>query len=156
MQLIVTSRRWIASTPNRSFVLYPLCVIAFEFLLHRRIDILWWGAPLLVWGFLQYRFVGNYRCAAGGGGPGLERPPERIVDVGPYRYVRNPMYLGHLIFMLGLAITFQSGLALAILVVNAIWFDQRVRSDEAKLEARFGADYLAYKARVQRWIPGVY
>jgi protein-S-isoprenylcysteine O-methyltransferase Ste14 len=63
------------------------------------------------------------------------------------------MYLGHLIFMLGLALTFRSWLALAILVVNAVWFDRRVRGDEAHLEKMFGADYLAYKARVKRWIP---
>ena len=148
--------RWLSSTPRRTFVLYPAVVIATELLLYRQIAVAWWGVPLLVWGYLQYRFVGSYRVSTGGGGPGLDVPPERIVDQGPYRYVRNPMYLGHLIFMLGLAITFRSWLATAILIVNMVWFDLRVRRDEAHLEKRFGADYGDYKRRVQRWIPFVY
>jgi protein-S-isoprenylcysteine O-methyltransferase Ste14 len=146
---------WLKSTPKRSFALYPVCVIAFEWLLHGRLTIEPWGTPLLAWGYLQYRLVGNYRTDSGGGGPGFQKPPERIVDVGPYRFTRNPMYLGHLIFMLGLAITFHSWLALGLLVVNAYWFHQRVLDDERALEKRFGADYGAYKARVKRWIPGV-
>ena len=44
---------------------------------------------------------GPDRRARGGGGPGIEKPPDRIVTDGAYRYVRNPMYLGHLIFMAG-------------------------------------------------------
>lgn len=85
----------------------------------------------------------------------MDVPPERIVEHGPYRYVRNPMYLGHLIFMLGLALTFRSWLAVALLVFHVAWFNRRVIEDEARLEAQFGSVYLDYKARVKRWIPGV-
>jgi protein-S-isoprenylcysteine O-methyltransferase Ste14 len=77
-----------------------------------------------------------------------------IVD-GPYRYTRNPMYLGHLIFMAGLALTFRSWLGLVILVVNAVWFDHRVRGDEKHLRALFGAAYDDYCRRAKRWIPGL-
>lgn len=146
---------WLKSTPNRTFVLYPVCVIVVALALHGRLAVMPWGVLLLLWGYFQYRFVGTYRTASGGGGPGFQKPPERIVDEGPYRFTRNPMYLGHLIFMLGLAITFQSWLALGILIVNAYWFHQRVLEDERALETRFGADYVAYKAEVKRWIPGV-
>ena len=148
--------RWLKSTPNRSFVLYPLVVVAVEIVVYSRLAIAPWGVLLLLWGYLQYRLCGNYRTAWGGGGPGFGKPPERIVDEGPYRFVRNPMYLGHLIFMLGLVITFQSWLALAILFGNAYWFHQRVLEDERDLQARFGADYTAYMAEVKRWIPGLY
>jgi protein-S-isoprenylcysteine O-methyltransferase Ste14 len=65
------------------------------------------------------------------------------------------MYLGHLIFMAGLAITFSSWLALALLAFHAGWFHLRVLHDEERLEARFGEPYRVYKARVKRWIPGV-
>jgi protein-S-isoprenylcysteine O-methyltransferase Ste14 len=54
--------------------------------------------------------VGRFRTHLGGGGPGFGVLPDRIVEDGPYRYVRNPMYLGHLIFMLGLAVTLSRGL----------------------------------------------
>jgi protein-S-isoprenylcysteine O-methyltransferase Ste14 len=50
------------------------------------------------------------------------------------------MYLGHLIFMMGLAVTFWSWFALVLLAARAIWFHQRVLHDERRLEARFGAD----------------
>ena len=137
--------------------MYPACVIAFELALHRghlRFDP--WGIPLLAWGYLQYRVVGNFRRRYGGGGPGTAVPPERIVTAGPYRYVRNPMYLGHLIFTLGLAVAFRSWFALALFVVLAVWFHGRVLADEAHLSTMFGAEYTDYQARVKRWIPGVF
>jgi hypothetical protein len=145
-------RRWLKSTSRRTFVVYPVLVVALELIIRRgdlRFQPL--GLPLLLWGYLQYRLVGNYRLKLGGGGPGLEVPPDRIVARGPYRYVRNPMYLGHLIFMLGLAVTFTSWPAVALLLFHLYWFDKRVRMDEAHLEARFGAPYADYKKRVRRW-----
>ena len=65
------------------------------------------------------------------------------------------MYLGHLIFMAGLALTFWSWFALILFAARAVWFHARVLRDEARLEGLFGAEYAAYRARVKRWIPGV-
>jgi protein-S-isoprenylcysteine O-methyltransferase Ste14 len=64
------------------------------------------------------------------------------------------MYLGHLIFMLGLSVTFWSLLALVLLAARAVWFHYRVLRDEQRLEARFGTDYVTYQRQVKRWIPG--
>jgi len=140
----------------RTFVIYPLVVIAFELAIHHGKPIIVpWGVLLLAWGYLQYRLVGNDRVARGGGGPGIVVPPDRLLTDGVYAYTRNPMYLGHLIFMLGLAVTFWSWFALALLVVNAIWFHRRVIDDEARLRAQFGAEYTDYQTRVKRWIPGL-
>jgi protein-S-isoprenylcysteine O-methyltransferase Ste14 len=149
-------QRLLAHTPTRTFVIYPIVVIAFELAIHRgRPVIVPWGAILLAWGYLQYRLVGNDRVGRGGGGPGITVPPDRLLTDGPYAYTRNPMYLGHLIFMLGLAVTFWSWFALALLVANAIWFRRRVIDDEARLCAQFGTEYTDYQARVKRWIPGL-
>jgi protein-S-isoprenylcysteine O-methyltransferase Ste14 len=112
--------------------------------------------PLLAWGYLQYRLTGDYRARIGGGGPGISIPPDRIVESGPYRYIRNPMYLGHLVFFLGLAVVLRSWIALAVFVLHAAWFDRRVREDEARLAQLFGDAYRDYCRRVKRWIPGVY
>jgi protein-S-isoprenylcysteine O-methyltransferase Ste14 len=148
--------RWFKSTPKRTFILLPVLVIAFELAARRgHLAFRPWGVIFLVWGYAQYRLSGLYRIRNGGGGPGIEVPPKTVVSGGPYRYLRNPMYLGHLIFMAGLAITFSSWLALALLVFHIAWFQKRVVQDEARLEARFGAPYRDYKARVKRWIPGV-
>jgi len=148
--------RWLARTPVRTFLVYPLVVIAFEMLRQGgTLQIVPWGALLLVWGYAQYRLVGSYRRRHGGGGPGPEVPPQRIVADGLYRYTRNPMYLAHLIFLTGLALTFRSWLALAILILSAAWFHRRVLADEAQLRALFGAPYVEYCRRVKRWVPGV-
>jgi protein-S-isoprenylcysteine O-methyltransferase Ste14 len=111
--------------------------------------------PLLAWGYLQYLFVGRYRLPRAGGTSGMEVPPERIISVGPYRYTRNPMYLGHLIFLTGLALTFWSWFAVILLIARAIWFHGRALHDEERLEKLFGGEYTTYCARVKRWIPGV-
>ena len=151
-----TILRWVKSTPNRTFVLFPLLVLAFEAARRQGLPpIRVSGAIFLLWGYLQYRLVGRDRRARGGGGPGIEKPPDRIVMDGAYRYLRNPMYLGHLIFMAGLAITFSSWFAFVLLVFHAGWFHLRVLSDEERLEQQFGEAYRAYKTRVKRWILGV-
>ena len=144
------------STPLHTFIFLPLLVVACELIFRGGLlafDI--WGVPLLVLGYAQYRLVGNFRTAHGGGGPGIDNPPTRIVTEGPYGLTRNPMYLAHLIFTLGLAVTLRSWVALAILVLRAIWVHRRVVADEARLAARFGAEYIDYKTRVKRWLPGV-
>lgn len=109
----------------------------------------------MLWGYLQYRLCGLYRIKHGGGGPGLETPPERLVASGPYAYTRNPMYLGHLIFLTGLTLTLRSVLAGLITIVLAIWFHFRVRGDETKLAKRLGPPYVDYTRSVKRWIPGL-
>jgi protein-S-isoprenylcysteine O-methyltransferase Ste14 len=149
-------QRWLGRTPVQTFILCPVVVIAFEVALHDgTLVFVPWGCVLLAWGYLQYLFIGRYRMPRAGGSWGIEVPPDQIVATGPYRYTRNPMYLGHLIFMLGLAITFWSWLALILLVARAVWFHGRVLRDEKRLEARFGSDYAAYRQRVKRWIPGI-
>jgi hypothetical protein len=148
--------RWFRSTSNRTFVLWPMVLFSAEAALQNglpRIDP--WALPLLGWGYLQYRLVGNYRLKEGGGGPGISIPPERLVAGGPYRFCRNPMYLGHLIFLAGLALTLESWIAAGVFALHAVWFDRRVREDEARLSALFGDRYREYLARVKRWIPGL-
>ena len=115
-----------------------------------------WALPLLPWGYFQYHLVGRYRTRLGGGGPGLSNPPERIVDAGIYRWMRNPMYLGHIIFFAGLALALQSWIAAAVLAFHLVWFDLRARSDEKHLAQLFGDSYRDYCKRVKRWIPFVY
>ncbi|MGA8576316.1 MAG: isoprenylcysteine carboxylmethyltransferase family protein [Candidatus Cybelea sp.] len=89
--------------------------------------------------------------------PGPSFPdPNVFVDVGPYRYVRNPMAVGLLAALVGWSF-FQrsvSDLLLALLVI-ALMHALIVFVEEPKLERRFGQSYLTYKRRVGRWIPGL-
>ena len=149
-------RRWLQGTSNRTFVVWPALLFAIEAVVQQGLpEVHWWGLPLLAWGYLQYRFVGHFRARTGGGGPGISVPPDRIVESGPYRWVRNPMYLGHLIFFAGIAATLASGIAVGVLVVHVFWFDRRVREDEERLALLFGEPYRDYCRRVKRWIPGL-
>jgi protein-S-isoprenylcysteine O-methyltransferase Ste14 len=148
--------RWLRSTSNRTFIVWPIALCAIEALLQRGVPFVDpWALPLLLWGYLQYRWVGVFRTRHGGGGPGISNPPVRIVSEGPYRLIRNPMYLGHLIFLAGLALALRSWIGAALLAYHAVWFDRRVREDESHLEQLFGEAYRAYRARSKRWIPGI-
>jgi protein-S-isoprenylcysteine O-methyltransferase Ste14 len=145
------------STSFRTFVLYPFVVVAWELVLNQgQLRLEPWFLPLMVWGFLQYWMIGKYRIRRGGGGPGMDTPPERLVTTGPFAWCRNPMYLGHIIFLLGLTLSLQSVLAALITVATAVWFQFRVQRDERRLSERFGQPYVDYAARVKRWIPGLF
>lgn len=156
MKLRVRASRWLKSTSNRTFIAWPVALLAAEALMQQGVPRIHpWALPLLAWGYLQYRWIGIFRTRAGGGGPGICVPPDRIVSDGPYRWVRNPMYLGHLIFLAGLALALGSWIAAAVFAFHAFWFDRRVKQDEARLAARFGEPYRDYCRRVKRWIPGL-
>ena len=148
--------RFVSRTPVRTFILYPIVTLVWEYLINRgNLHFHPLFLPLLLWGYLQYRLCGLYRIKHGGGGPGLETPPECLVSSGPYAYTRNPMYLGHIIFLIGLTLTFQSWLAALIAIAVAIWFHMRILGDEKKLAARLGKPYVDYANAVKRWIPGL-
>ena len=149
--------RVFSRTPVRTFLIYPSVVLAWELLTHAgRIDVNLWFLPLMIWGYLQYRMCGKYRMTRGGGGPGPDVPGERLVSTGAYAYTRNPMYLGHIIFLTGLALTLKSWLAALMTLMVAIWFHRRVLADEKNLARVLGAPYIAYAQRVKRWIPGLF
>ena len=153
----VRTMKRLGSTSFRTFVLYPVLVVAWEFFLNDgRLRLQPWFLPFLAWGYLQYRLVGEYRIRRGGGGPGMGTPPERLVTAGAFALCRNPMYLGHIIFLAGLALSLQSWLAAALAAGTAAWFQLRVRRDERRLEQRFGAPYREYVGRVKRWVPGLF
>jgi protein-S-isoprenylcysteine O-methyltransferase Ste14 len=149
--------RWLKGTSNRTFVLWPVVLFAVEAAVQRGWPALHvWALPILAWGYLQYKLTGRYRTRLGGGGPGMSNPPLHLVDAGPYRVVRNPMYLGHMVFLAGLALLLGSWIAAVVWLVHLPWFDARAREDEARLAERFGPAYEGYRRRVKRWIPGVY
>ena len=75
---------------------------------------------------------------------------------GPYAYTRNPMYLGHIIFLVGLTLTLDSFLAAFITIFTAVWFHFRILGDEKKLKEQLGPPYTEYLSRVKRWIPGCF
>ena len=141
----------LGSTSTRTFMVIPAAVLLEQ--AHRRRPLRPRWLPVMAWGFLQYCYVGRYRNRYGGGGPGLSRPPERLLSSGPYAVTRNPMYLGHLIFLAGLALFTRSSVATLVAMAHVPWFERRVRGDEENLERLFGDEYREYRDRVARWLP---
>ena len=81
------------------------------------------------------------------------RPASVLVAAGPYRYTRNPMYLGLTLIGLALALAFTSVAAALLTALAAMIIDRTVITrEEAYLERRFGANYRLYCERVRRWL----
>ena len=114
------------------------------------------GLPLIALGLLLIVRTIALFVSVGRGTLAPWDPTTRLVVLGPYRYVRNPMISGVLFVLLSEAALFGSlalllwfGLALA---VNAVYMPL---VEEPGLQRRFGEEYERYRAHVPRWIPRV-
>ena len=80
------------------------------------------------------------------------QPPSSLVTSGVYSHLRNPMYVGLLLFVFGLGIIFGSDWTIVMLVPMALALHYgAVLPEERYLEVKFGDDYRHYKASVPRW-----
>lgn len=105
------------------------------------------GIAILVWCFWDFLVKGK-------GTPAPIDPPKQLVVSGLYRYVRNPMYMGVLLILIGHFAWFGYWGSLIYAAVVWIAFDLFVRFyEEPNLRSKFGADYEGYLKRVPRWIP---
>lgn len=90
----------------------------------------------------------------GRGTPAVFDSPRRLVAVGPYRHVRNPMYIGAGLLLLGFGLLLRS--PSIVLFVPAWWLLFHlvvVLYEEGALRGKFGHDYEEYCRRTPRWIP---
>ena len=82
-----------------------------------------------------------------------DRTSNNLVIEGPYRFTRNPIYLGFVTLYLGLALLLRSPGALALWPVTIVLLQVVViRREERYLTRRFGDAYLAYQKKVRRWL----
>jgi protein-S-isoprenylcysteine O-methyltransferase Ste14 len=80
-------------------------------------------------------------------------PTKTIVDTGPYRFTRNPIYLAMFLGLVGLAMAFNSLWLLAVLAPFALVIRYGVVArEEAYLERKFDDAYRRYRSRVRRWL----
>ena len=107
------------------------------------------GAALAVWCILTFSLVGR-------GTPAPFDPPRRLVAAGPYRRVRNPMYLGAGIALAGAALYYESlallGYLAGFLFVTNLFV---LLYEEPTLRRMFGAEYEEYCRQAGRWWPRV-
>jgi len=81
-------------------------------------------------------------------------PDHNIVDKGPYRLIRHPMYTGQIVSFIGLGLAMQSWAAiLVVLVASGIRYGIRIRVEERLLVSKLGNNYVQYMKRTKRLIP---
>ena len=114
------------------------------------------GLPPILLGALTYLWCAWDFTFTGRGTPAPIDPPKELVVKGLYRYVRNPMYVGITLVLLGEALLFESAvlfLYAGFLLVCAHLFI--VYYEEPTLRRLFGTSYESYCKSVSRWIPGL-
>ena len=105
------------------------------------------GALVVLW------CIGTF-VARGRGTPAPFDPPREFVAAGPYRYVRNPMYIGAFCVLFGSGLALQSPAILGLAVLFLLLVHLLVLLyEEPALGSRFGDPYLQYKSSVRRWLP---
>jgi protein-S-isoprenylcysteine O-methyltransferase Ste14 len=128
---------WIAQGPPRASGALGILALALLAL----------GAAIYAWCVWDF-------ATFGGATPAPIDPPKRVVMRGLYRYTRNPMYVGVLSVILGIAALHRSIPALGYALVVATGFHLFVLLyEEPHLRSVFGAEYEDYCRRVGRWIP---
>jgi protein-S-isoprenylcysteine O-methyltransferase Ste14 len=112
------------------------------------------GLVIFLAGFALFAWCLSLFARIGEGTLAPWDPTRRMVAVGPYRYVRNPMITGVVTMLAGEAAVRGSRVlamwAATFIVFNYIFF---IAFEEPDLARRFGEDYRRYKAAVPRWIP---
>lgn len=103
------------------------------------------GIALALWAERRFKAAGT---------PAMPwKPTQAISTDGPYRFTRNPMYLGLLAAQAGTGMALGNGWVVLATAATFIALRQGVvLREEAYLSAKFGAEYDAYRARVRRWL----
>lgn len=116
----------------------------------------WLGLGLIVAGLPVFTLFLLRFVREGHGTPAPVAPTKRLVVGGPFRYVRNPGYLGVLAMLAGQGLLFGSVDVLGYAVIVALAFHLFVVAyEEPTLRRTFGAEYEEYCRAVPRWVPRV-
>ena len=103
------------------------------------------GLALVTWAFATMRRAGTRVETI--------EPTTAIVTSGPYRYTRNPIYVGMFIGLIGLAVGFDSlWIAIALVPFYVVIRYGVIAREEAYLDRKFGDVYRSYKSQVGRWL----
>lgn len=112
------------------------------------------GIPTFAFGIALYIWCAWGFTFNGKGTPAPVAPPQRLVVRGPYRYVRNPMYIAVMLLLIGEVVLLESGLIALFAVALFLAFNAFVLGyEEPTLRKKFGSEYDEYRRDVPQWIP---
>ena len=80
---------------------------------------------------------------------------KEVMKTEAFRFVRHPLYLASMLTYFGVAISTLSLLSLAVLIPIVIFYDHIAGYEEKLMEEKFGSEYLEYKHKTGKWIPGI-
>jgi protein-S-isoprenylcysteine O-methyltransferase Ste14 len=125
--------------------LWPLPILS-------RAETLWPGIVIFVLG-IAIGIPARRAMAAAGTNVNPMQPTTAIVATGPFRFTRNPLYVGLTLFTIGLTLVVDTwwGIVLLVPVLIVMHFGV-IRREERYLERKFGAAYREYRARVRRYL----
>jgi protein-S-isoprenylcysteine O-methyltransferase Ste14 len=155
VKIILTTIIFLAIVPGVVLLLVPYVIVsssynvAFYPGVFRYFAFLLWstGTFVMLWCVWDFMFKGK-------GTPAPIDPPKELVAAGLYLYVRNPMYIGVLLILLGHILWSGSGLLILYAVGTFVCFHLFILFyEEPSLQKRFGESYKHYLQRVPRWVP---
>lgn len=80
-------------------------------------------------------------------------PQKSLITSGPYRFSRNPLYLGGNVFIFfGTTLFLGTPSGLFLTALNILFIDFWIRKEEKQLARDFGKEWISYKKRVRRWL----
>jgi protein-S-isoprenylcysteine O-methyltransferase Ste14 len=115
-----------------------------------------WAWPIFTLGFALSFWCAMEFSLRGRGTPAPFDPPRRLVITGLYRWVRNPMYIGMGVMLIGEALLLPQiwrEMAALIAALAAVISVMVVRKEEPDLRRQFGVEFETYCRHVPRWIP---
>lgn len=129
-------------------------------IISRQFDVLMFDGPkILAYAFiiigasLDFIAIFAFRKAKTTVTPLKPEKASQLVVTGLYRYTRNPMYLGLLFILSGLAILFGSALNIVMIVIFVAYITAfQIKPEEERLMQLFGAPFTDYMKKVRRWI----
>ena len=84
---------------------------------------------------------------------GQAQRPSGLLSAAAFKYVRHPLYLGCILFYLGLALSTASLFSLGLWVMICIFYNYLASYEEKLLEAKFGESYRSFKEKTGKWMP---
>lgn len=111
------------------------------------------AGPSLILGGLAIGLLGFREMRRAGTSPDPSKPTSAIVSDGPYRFTRNPLYVGMTLIYSGIT-ALANALPAALLLPSVLYLMRRgvIEREERYLERKFGEEYTRYKEQVRRWI----
>jgi len=81
------------------------------------------------------------------------QPQQQLITSGPFRFTRNPLYLGgNVLIFAGASLLLGSPMGLLLTITHLPLMDRFIQREEKQLERAFGQEWIDYRERVRRWI----